>query len=140
VDYAKKKEKRAQIKFLKDETVQRDDQYKSHTVHVSSGEPPNSRSKPAAKRKAGVVRPITKGKLLKNSGTSKVCRIVAARYVILRVVTSAHGNPAETRNATNTRRFSSVSCGETRGLEGGLDGLTCPSSPTGSRSSPAVRA
>jgi len=71
VDYAKKKEKRAQIKFVKDETVQKDDQYKSHTVHVPSGEPPNSRSRPPAKRKAGVVRPITQGKLLKSSGRSK---------------------------------------------------------------------
>ncbi|KAF8272860.1 microfilament motor [Lactarius quietus] len=71
VDYAKKKEKRAQIKFLKDETVQKDDQYKSHTVHVSSGEPPHSRSRPPAKRKAGVVRPVTRGKLLKQGGSSK---------------------------------------------------------------------
>ncbi|KAN0134867.1 P-loop containing nucleoside triphosphate hydrolase protein [Lactarius tabidus] len=71
VDYAKKKEKRAHIKFLKDETVQKNDQYKSHTVHVPSGEPPNSRSRPPAKRKAGVVRPITKGKLLKPGGSSK---------------------------------------------------------------------
>ncbi|KAI0307947.1 myosin class I heavy chain [Multifurca ochricompacta] len=71
VDYAKKKDKRAHIKFLKDETVQKDDQYKSHTVHVPSGEPPNSRSRPPAKRKAGVVRPITQGKLLKKGGPSK---------------------------------------------------------------------
>lgn len=83
MDYAKKKEKRAQIKFVKDETVQKDDQYKSHTVHVPTGEPPNSRSRPPAKRKAGVVRPITQGKLLKSSGRSKVCYIVSVRYDIL---------------------------------------------------------
>jgi len=71
VDYAKKKEKRAQIKFVRDETVQKDDQYKSHTVHVPSGEPPNCRSRPPAKRKAGVVRPVTQGKLLKQGGPSK---------------------------------------------------------------------
>lgn len=75
IDYAKKKEKRAQIKFLKDETVLRDDQYKSHTVHVPTGEPPNSKSRPPAKRKPGVVRPITSGKLLKKGGPSKVCEI-----------------------------------------------------------------
>ncbi|VDC05805.1 unnamed protein product [Peniophora sp. CBMAI 1063] len=68
IDYAKKKDKRAQIKVLKDETVQKDDTYKSHTIHVASGEPPNSRSRPPAKRKAGVVRPITEGKLLRKGG------------------------------------------------------------------------
>ncbi|KAI9445062.1 P-loop containing nucleoside triphosphate hydrolase protein [Lactarius indigo] len=71
VDYAKKKEKRAQIKFVKDETVQKGDQYKSHTVHVPSGQPSNSRSKPPAKRKAGVVRPVTQGRLLRKGGPSK---------------------------------------------------------------------
>ncbi|KAK7058460.1 class II myosin [Paramarasmius palmivorus] len=71
IDYAKKKEKRAQIKFVKDETVQKDDVYKSHTVHVPSGEPPGSLSRPPAKRKAGVVRPITQGKLLRAGGPSK---------------------------------------------------------------------
>ncbi|PPQ69790.1 hypothetical protein CVT26_014178 [Gymnopilus dilepis] len=71
IDYAKKKDKRAQIKFIKDETVPRNDVYKSHTVHVPSGEPPDSVSRPPAKRKPGVVRPITQGKLLKAGGPSK---------------------------------------------------------------------
>ena len=54
------------IKFIKDETVSSNfDVYKSHTVHVPSGEPPGSLSRPPAKRKPGVVRPITQGKLLK---------------------------------------------------------------------------
>lgn len=73
VEYNKKKEKRAQVKFIKDETVPRDDVYKSHTVHVPSGEPPDSLSRPPAKRKAGVVRPITQGKLLRKGGPSDVC-------------------------------------------------------------------
>ncbi|KAI5120855.1 hypothetical protein M0805_007042 [Coniferiporia weirii] len=71
IDYAKKKDKRAQIKFVKDESVPRNDVYKSHTVQVPSGEPPNSQSRPAAKRKAGVVRPITQGKLLRKGGPDK---------------------------------------------------------------------
>ncbi|KAG7099668.1 class II myosin [Marasmius oreades] len=71
IDYAKKKEKRAQVKFIKDETVQKDDLYKSHTVHVPSGEPPSSLSRPPAKRKPGVVRPITQGKLLRAGGPDK---------------------------------------------------------------------
>ncbi|KAI0046620.1 microfilament motor [Auriscalpium vulgare] len=71
IDYSKKKDKRAQIKSVRDETVTKDDLYKSHTIHVPTGEPANSRSRPPAKRKPGVVRPITAGKLLKRSGNSK---------------------------------------------------------------------
>ncbi|KAJ7654816.1 P-loop containing nucleoside triphosphate hydrolase protein [Mycena rosella] len=68
--YSKKKDKKADIKFIKDETVKKDDLYKSHTVHVPSGEPASSLSRPPAKRKPGVVRPITQGKLLKAGGPS----------------------------------------------------------------------
>lgn len=68
VNYCKKKDKQAQIKFIKDETVPRNDLYKSHSVHVPSGEPPGSLSRPPAKRKPGVVRPITQGKLLRAGG------------------------------------------------------------------------
>ncbi|KAF8921950.1 P-loop containing nucleoside triphosphate hydrolase protein [Mucidula mucida] len=71
LDYAKKKEKRAQITFVRDETIKKDDLYKSHAVHVPTGEPASSLSRPPAKRKAGVVRPITQGKLLKAGGPSK---------------------------------------------------------------------
>ncbi|KAF8634884.1 hypothetical protein AX15_000638 [Amanita polypyramis BW_CC] len=70
IEYTKKKDKKAQIKFIKDETVTKDDVYKSHTVHVPSGEPPNSLSRPPAKRKPGIVRPITQGKLLRAGGPS----------------------------------------------------------------------
>ncbi|KAF9502319.1 hypothetical protein BDN71DRAFT_1437882 [Pleurotus eryngii] len=71
IEYAKKKDKKQLIKFSKDETVTKDDAYKSHTVRVASGEPPDSVSRPPAKRKPGVVRPITQGKLLKAGGPSK---------------------------------------------------------------------
>ncbi|KAJ7161280.1 microfilament motor [Mycena crocata] len=70
MSYCKKKDKKADIKFIKDETVKKDDLYKSHTVHVPSGEPANSVSRPPAKRKPGIVRPITQGKLLKAGGPS----------------------------------------------------------------------
>jgi myosin I len=60
----------AVITFRKDESVQRNDVYKSHTVSVCSGEPPNSVSKPAARRKPGVSKPITSGKLIKRGGPS----------------------------------------------------------------------
>ncbi|KAI6012422.1 P-loop containing nucleoside triphosphate hydrolase protein [Pisolithus orientalis] len=70
IEYAKKKEKKQVITFTKDETVVRDDVYKSHTVRVPSGEPPNSVSRPPPKRKPGTVRPITQGKLLRAGGPS----------------------------------------------------------------------
>lgn len=70
IEYAKKKDKKAQIQFIRDEKVANDDNYKSHTVRVPSGEPPSSTSRPAAKRKPGIVRPITQGKLLRAGGPS----------------------------------------------------------------------
>ncbi|KAI0695609.1 P-loop containing nucleoside triphosphate hydrolase protein [Cytidiella melzeri] len=71
IEYTKKKEKKDTVKFIKDETVPRNDMYKSHTVHVPSGEPPSSLSRPPPKRKEGVVRPITSGKLLRKGGPDK---------------------------------------------------------------------
>ncbi|GLB35836.1 putative TRAFAC class myosin-kinesin ATPase superfamily, myosin family protein [Lyophyllum shimeji] len=70
IEYAKKKDKKAVIKFVKDESITKDGVYKSHTVSVGSGEPPSSLSRPPAKRKPGVVRPITQGKLLRAGGPS----------------------------------------------------------------------
>ncbi|KAL0951617.1 hypothetical protein HGRIS_008298 [Hohenbuehelia grisea] len=70
IEYSKKKDKKQMIKFAKDETIVKDDVYKSHAVRVQSGEPPGSLSRPPAKRKPGVVRPITQGKLLKAGGPS----------------------------------------------------------------------
>lgn len=64
---------------MKDETVPRDDIYKSHAIHTATGEPATSQSRPAAKRKAGVVRPITSGKLLKAGGPSVSANV---NYVI----------------------------------------------------------
>ncbi|KAI8458623.1 myosin I [Phakopsora pachyrhizi] len=70
VQYRKKKDKMAVIKFQKDETIQRGDNYKSHTVSVSSGLPATSVSAPYPKKKPGIVRPITSGKLLRKGGPS----------------------------------------------------------------------
>ncbi|KAG1885548.1 P-loop containing nucleoside triphosphate hydrolase protein [Suillus subluteus] len=63
IEYAKKKDKKAQIQFVRDETIAKDDVYKSHAVHVPT-------SRPAARRKPGIVRPITQGKLLRAGGPS----------------------------------------------------------------------
>ncbi|KIJ53790.1 hypothetical protein M422DRAFT_202039 [Sphaerobolus stellatus SS14] len=70
IEYSKKKGKKATIQGIRDETVPRDDVYKSHTVHVPTGEPANSTSRPPAKRKPGIVRPVTQGKLLRKGGPS----------------------------------------------------------------------
>ena len=70
IEYAKKKDKKQVISFKKDETIRRDDVYKSHVVSVPTGEPPGSLSRPPAKRKPGQVRPITQGKLLRKGGPS----------------------------------------------------------------------
>lgn len=82
ITYAKKKDKTQQITFVKDENGD-DDAYKSHKVHVPSGEAPNSVSRPPAKRKPGVVRPITQGKLLRKGGPSSE---VNKDFVLLKLV------------------------------------------------------
>jgi myosin-1 len=75
IEYAKKKEKKQLIKFIKDETVPRDDVYKSHTVHVPTGESASSQSRPVPRPKPGQAKPITQGKLLRKGGPSNsVCR------------------------------------------------------------------
>ncbi|CAG8534476.1 4267_t:CDS:10 [Ambispora gerdemannii] len=86
IDFTKKINKTAQIKFVKDETIKKDDVYKSHTVSVSTGEPPNSVSDPPCPRKDPPPRPITSGKLLK----------------------AGAGNPAKTKTLTVNRSPSIV--------------------------------
>lgn len=70
IEYSKGKDKKSHITFKKDETVKRDDVYKSSTVSVATGEPANSVSRPAPRRKPGIVKPITTGKLLRPGGPS----------------------------------------------------------------------
>jgi hypothetical protein len=82
IEYSKKKDKKQVITFRKDETVRKDDVYKSHVVSVPSGEAPNSVSRPAAKRKPREVRPITQGKLLRKGGPSTAVRVVFCTGVI----------------------------------------------------------
>ncbi|CAE6387272.1 unnamed protein product [Rhizoctonia solani] len=74
IEYAKKKEKKQIIKIIKDETVPRDDVYKSHTVHVPTGEPATSQSRSVPKPKPGQAKPITQGKLLRKGGPSSSSR------------------------------------------------------------------
>ncbi|KAM0754619.1 hypothetical protein T439DRAFT_321654 [Meredithblackwellia eburnea MCA 4105] len=71
IEYSKKKDKIAHISFKKDESIRKDDVYKSSVVSVPSGLPATSLSMPPAKRKPGVVRPVTGGKLLRPGGPSQ---------------------------------------------------------------------
>ncbi|KAI5846829.1 myosin IC heavy chain [Tricharina praecox] len=68
IEYSKKPGKKAIVKSKKDPTVPRDDLYKSSTIHVGPGEPPNSTSKPTPKGKQQPAKPITTGKLLRPGG------------------------------------------------------------------------
>ncbi|CAZ84294.1 unnamed protein product [Tuber melanosporum] len=68
IEYAKKPGKMAAVKVVKDLAIPRDDLYKSSTIHVGPGEPPNSISRPTPKGKPVAARPVTSGKLLKPGG------------------------------------------------------------------------
>ncbi|KAI5800470.1 myosin-1 [Pyronema domesticum] len=72
IEYSKKPGKIAVIKSMKDPSTGLFDTYKSSTIHVSQGEPANSVSRPTPKGKPVAAKPITKGKLLKKGGPSKV--------------------------------------------------------------------
>ena len=68
IEYNKKPGKPTVIKVVKDQSVQRDDLYKSGTIHTGQGEPPNSRSRPTPRPKQIAGKPITHGKLLRPGG------------------------------------------------------------------------
>lgn len=60
IDYAKKSSKMNTVKFVRDESVMRDDLYKSGTVHVPTGEPANSLSKPFPRKKGMSAAPVSR--------------------------------------------------------------------------------
>ena len=68
IEYNKKPGKPSVVKVMKDNTVQRDDMYKSGTIHTGQGESPNSVSKPTPRAKQLASKPITSGKLLRPGG------------------------------------------------------------------------
>jgi myosin I len=57
VDWAKKPGKASTIKFVVDPAVPRDDVYKSSTVHVPKGLPPNSESRPTPRGRSSAAAP-----------------------------------------------------------------------------------
>ncbi|KAF3905552.1 Myosin-1 [Arthrobotrys entomopaga] len=72
IEYNKKPGKLAVVKTLQDPAVPRDDLYKSGTIHVGPGEPPNSVSRPTPKPRAKPAKAITSGGLLKKSVNGKL--------------------------------------------------------------------
>ncbi|EGO04268.1 hypothetical protein SERLA73DRAFT_118504 [Serpula lacrymans var. lacrymans S7.3] len=99
IEYSKKKDKKAQIKFIKDEAVSKDDVYKSHSVHVASGEPPSSMSRSPAMRKPGIVHPIIRGKLIQAGEASNKAKAVpkfslAAQNLLANPTTASANEPA----------------------------------------------
>ncbi|GAO52587.1 hypothetical protein G7K_6660-t1 [Saitoella complicata NRRL Y-17804] len=92
IEYSKKPGKFATVKAQKDPQVPRDDVYKSGTIHVPQGEPANSVSHPTPPKKAGIVRPITTGKLLKPSQPRNMQAVARSKPAS----TPAHRQPAAT--------------------------------------------
>jgi myosin-1 len=82
------------VKVIKDSTVPRDDLYKSSTIHVGPGEPPNSVSKATPKGKQIAAKPITKGKLLRPGGPGGGPSKLASRPAQPRPVPTPAAAPA----------------------------------------------
>ncbi|RHZ46743.1 hypothetical protein Glove_606g141 [Diversispora epigaea] len=107
IEYTKKISKTANIKFIKDENVKKDDIYKSHTVHVCTGEPANSVSDPPCPRKESPSKPkaTRKGKNVVKAVSQKTPKVVS----------SAPRSPPIVSNEQVSRRLSSTSQSSRRG-------------------------
>ncbi|KAI9698497.1 MAG: class II myosin [Candelina mexicana] len=102
IEYNKKPGKPATIKAVKDNTVQRDDLYKSGTIHTGQGEPPNAVSRPTPRPKQVAGKPITKGKLLRPGGPGGGPSKLASRSAATRPVPQAAPQPANQPVARTT--------------------------------------
>ena len=117
IEYAKKPGKMQVIKVVKDSTM-REDFYKSATIHTSSGEPPNSVSRPMPKAKAIPAKPFTKGRLIRPGGPDgRPSKLSNTRNT--KPVNQSHARstsqsqpvpqPAATVLSSHTRNVSSIS-------------------------------
>jgi myosin-1 len=100
IEYCKKLNKTATMKFVKDESIKKNDVYKSHTISVSSGEPADSLSDPPCPKKEPPPRPITSGKLLKAGGPTK------SKATSKPIKKSPPITTSDTTTTANTRRTS----------------------------------
>lgn len=71
IEYNKKPNKKAEIKFAKDETARNEHIFKKGTLSIATGQSPNSVSDPPCRRNDKPARPITTGKLLRKGGPSQ---------------------------------------------------------------------
>ena len=86
IEYNKKPGKPSVVKVVKDPSIQRDDIYKSGTIHTGPGEPPSSVSRPTPRSKQVASKPITKGKLLRPGGPGGGASKLAPRPVASRPI------------------------------------------------------
>ena len=89
------------VKVIKDAAVEKDDLYKSGTIHTSQGKPANSTSRPTPKSKQKPGKPITSGKLLRpggpGGGPSKLASRPAASRPVPQLMPSQPSQPSLSR-------------------------------------------
>ncbi|KAI9758001.1 MAG: hypothetical protein M4579_003237 [Chaenotheca gracillima] len=99
IEYNKKPGKSAVIKVVKDPSIQRDDLYKSGTIHTGPGESPSSASRPTPRPKQIAGKPISSGKLLRPGGPGGgPSKLSSARPAAARPVPQAAPRPAQTQS------------------------------------------
>lgn len=111
IEYNKKPGKPSSVQVVKDPSVQRDDFYKSGTIHTGPGEPPGSRSRPTPKGKPKPATAITKGKLIRHGGPGGGPQTVATRPAVarptpsepVRTRASAAAKPSASRGVSQTQ-------------------------------------
>lgn len=95
IEYNKKPGKPSTVKVVKDNTVSRDDLYKSGTIHTGPGEPANSVSRKTPKGKPKAAKPVTQGKLLRPGGPGGGPSKLASRPAAARPVPQAQALPSQ---------------------------------------------
>lgn len=91
------------MKVVKDNTVPRDDLYKSGTIHTGPGEPPNSVSRKTPKGKPKPAKPVTQGKLLRPGGPGGGPSKLASRPAAARPTPQAQPLPITQPRRTSTQ-------------------------------------
>ena len=92
ISYQKKKDKLAVITFRKDESVRKDDVYKSSVVTVCSGEPSNSISAAPARRKPRVAGSVPNGRSVRAVvSQATVCSSPTLCFLPLKLINHRYG-------------------------------------------------
>ena len=129
------------VKAVKDPSVQRDDFYKSGTIHTNQGEPANSRSRPTPKRKPQPGKPITQGKLLRPGGPRGAASKLASRPAATKPVRPqpAQSGPAATQSSSSLRSVPQSSASRPQALPQStvaVNGASHKRNDSGSRAPP----